>query len=288
MMIRVLLVFLVFLPLASHVEAAVWNEVTNSFGGGRRPPAPPSIRIRLIHGSPGVDVEVQGQYTLYDPNVELNKRERYIDTRYRGKCRYFQALGGGLKWGEEFPNLHQLKIVDDKPSSKTIIEGHIYKGPIYVYDVQGSLSIVNEVSIEEYVRGVLDLNVKEELEPEMLYALAIATRTNAYFQSQHPKNKFWAVDAKEVNYEGLTSGSEQIYAAVRLTKNMVMSLTGIYEGLANPFPVQFGTLTLGHSDANALPSKITIQEANEMAKKGEHAAQILAKAFPGSIIMLVQ
>lgn len=287
-MIRVLLAFLAFLPSAFHLEAAVWNEVVNSFGGGRRQPAPPSIRIRIIHGTPKVDLEVQGQYSLYDPNIDLNKCERYIDTRYRGKCRCFEALGGGLKWGEEFPNLHQLKIVDDKPNSMTIINGNAYKGPVYVYDVQGNLSIVNEVSIEDYVRGVLDSNVKEELESEMLYALAIVARTNAYFQSCNPKNKYWAVDAKEVNYRGLTEEPEEVQDAVCLTKNMVMSRTGIYEGYANPFPAQFGESNLGHSDTNALVSKISIQEGNEMARKGSHAAQILGKAFPGSIIMLVR
>ena len=40
------------------------GSIANSFGGGRRPPSPPSILIRVVHGAPGVDLEVQGQYSL--------------------------------------------------------------------------------------------------------------------------------------------------------------------------------------------------------------------------------
>ena len=199
----------------------------------------------------------------------------------------FQAIGGGLKWGEEFPNLHQIKIVDDKPDSIIIINGHHYKGPIYVYDVQGNLSIVNKVPIEDYVISVLGTTIDEQLELETLCALAIVARTNAYYQALSPKNKYWAIDAQDINYQGFTRGTEEIDAATRLTKNMVMSRTGVYEGVILPFPAQFDHAALGQSEKNVIVSKISIQEANAMAKQGEHAAQILGKAFPGSIIMLM-
>lgn len=250
-------------------------------------PIPYAIRILLLHDIPGVELGVCGQYSLYDPNrISCKGREKYLSTRFKGKCRYIQPYGCGIKWGEEFPGLYQLKIVDDKQESYTFIDQQSYKGAIYVYDIGNTLSLVNEISIDEYVRLTLN-QFEQDFEPEMLCALAIVARTNATYQAMYPRNKYWAVDAKDINYCGCIPGREDIYRAIYLTQQMMMSRTGIYEGVVTPFPAQFEQYNLGQTSKEAVTSKITLQEANEMAKKGFHAAQILSKAFPGVTIMLV-
>jgi len=126
------------------------------------------------------------------------------------------------------------------------------------------------------------------LEPETLAALAIVARTNAYFQAVNPKNTYWAVDAQKVGFQGNIPHLNSTDNASKMTLHMVMSRTGVYEGVATPFAAQFGRLLTGQSPKDMEVSKITLEEANAMAQRGDHAAQILAKAFPRSTIMLME
>lgn len=282
MILRALLLFLALLPFSSSVQAGLWDNVTGYFKG-RTQSEPPTIRVLILHDVEGAKLEVRGKYRLFDPYTKS-----HISTRFTGKSRYIQALSDGLKWGEAFPGLYQLKIQPDDASTTTVINGHEYDGLIYVYDIGGTISIVNELPVEDYVHSVLGSYRNDNLEPETLAAIAIVARTNAYFQAVNPKNTYWAVDADKVGYQGLLPGSSAVDDAVRLTRYMIMSRTGIYEGIATPFAAQFGPLAAGQSAKDMTVSKISLEEANAMAQRGEHAAQILAKAFPGTTIMLMQ
>lgn len=283
MLSKIFLCTLIGLSSIICVEAGVWDQVTNAITGKTNTCVDPSIRVLLVHDIPSINLEVKGQYTLYDPNV----KDGIGNTRFAGKSRMIQALGSGLKWGEEFPSQHQLKITHDKPESLSIINGNQYRGEIFVYDIGGTISIINQVPLETYVRYVLSSNYPEEAEPEVLFALAIVARTNAYFHAANPKTKYWDVDANLVGYRGQLQSSKLIDQAVEMTRHMIISRTGVYEGVLTPFAVQFDQLALGLTAKDVTQSKITLEEANEMAKKGDHAAQILTKAFPGSTVMLI-
>jgi stage II sporulation protein D len=280
---RILLLFLALWPLlSSPLQAGVWENITGYFKGPTRP-EPPSIRILVLHDVEGANLQIRGRYSLYDPYTNS-----HVSSRFAGKSRYIQALGDGLKWGESFPGLYQLRIEPDDNDTLVTINGHDYEGLVYVYDIGGTISIVNQIPIEDYVQSVLNHYRDQNLEPETLSALAIVTRTNAYFQAFNPKNTYWAIDAQKVGFQGRIPGNSSLANAANQTRYMIMSRTGVYEGVATPFAAQFGNLPTGQSPKDIEVSKITLEEANTMAKKGEHAAQILAKAFPGSTIMLMR
>ena len=281
MILRTLLLFLALLPFSSPLQADVWDNIKGYFKGSTRSEAP-TIRVLLLHDVEGAKLEVRGKYSLFDPYTNS-----HLSTRFAGKSRYIQALGDGLKWGEAFPGLYQIKIKPDDGST-TVINNHEYQGLIYVYDIGGTISIVNQIPVEDYVRSILFGYQNQHLEPETLAAIAIVARTNAYFQAVNPKNTYWAVDAEKVGYQGHIPGSFAVDDAVKLTRYMIMSRTGVYEGIATPFAAQFGDLSSGQSTKEPETSKISLEEANAMAQRGEHAAQILAKAFPGSTIMIMQ
>ena len=290
---RCFFLVLAFLPLTHNLEAKVCGGYSAAPTFSRNYcEMPSSIRILITHNVPGVELGVTGQYTLYDP-VSLNRgdcgqKDHFIGTRYKGKCRYLETLIDGLKWGEEFPGQHQLKIVDDLPTSRTIVQGIEYKGPLYIYNVAGTISIVNELPIEEYVRNYLNQNYNTELEIEALYALAIIERTNAYFLAQNPKSPYWAIEAEKINYRGLACIHEKVNQAIYYTNRMVLSRTGVYEGVITPFMATFETSIINPNHPEVVKSQISIDEANQMAKNGLHAAQIIAKAFPGSTIMMTR
>lgn len=248
-------------------------------------PQPPSIKVLIVHDKPGVVMEVKGKYKIYDPHANA-----YLSTRFIGKRKFIQAVKDGLKWGEEFPGIHQIKIVPDDQKTTTIVDGIEYQGTIYVYDIGGTISIVNEIDIEDYLTSVLETQFDDNLSPEAFAAIAITARTNAYYQAMNPKNTFWAVDAASVEYEGyaLTRRISSIVKAINATKYMVMTLPeeGTRKGV--PFPAQWGSVVGGaKSTGNLVLSKITLYQAEDMAKAGDHAAQVLAKAFPGTQIVLM-
>lgn len=272
MFLRLLVLALLYLPLTTRLEAAffeLWKE---------QAPCPPAIEILIIQDRPGATIEVKGKYHLYDP-----KDYSLISTRMTGKRRFMQVLTDGLQWGEEFPGLHQLMIVPDTQEVTAIVDGVEYRGSIYVYDVGGSVGVVNEVEIEDYLQSILGAQENNTLPQEVLAAMAITVRTNAYYYMSHPKSSFWAINADKVGYRGYAVANPNSPAgqAVKQTRYLILSHPG-GQGNANPFPVTF-------SD-NKIPgvstSKISLQEAVDMAKKGANAADILAKAFPGSTIVL--
>ena len=282
MLSRIFLLFLAFASLGSPLQGGVWDNVTGYF---KRPvaPEPPTIRVLVIHNVDGVNLEVHGRYSLFDPHTNS-----YLSTRFKGKSRYIQTMSDGLKWGEAFPGLYQLKIRPDENTSFSSIDGYDYDGVLSIYDIGGKISIVNQITIESYLRSILSSLQEEDLEPETLAAIVIAARTNAYFQAMTPKNAYWAVDGQKVGFQGRAALNSSLEGAIRQTRYMIMSRTGVYERVATPFAAQFGNMTTGQSTKDVVVSKISIEEANAIARNGGHAAQILGKAFPETTIMLMQ
>lgn len=279
-MIRLLLLF-TFISFQFNLQGGLWEDVKGWFLPDEKP-LPPMIRVLIVHDVEKVNLEVRGKYSLFDPYTN-----EYMSTRLAGKSRDIEALNDGLKWGEAFPGLYQLKLRPDDPETVILINNKEYRGPIYVYDIGGTVSIVNEIPIEEYLASTLSQLDSLTLLPETWSSLVIVARTSAYFQAVNPKNTYWAVDAQKVNYEGaIIPRNPLIKHSLEVTKYMILSRTGIYDGVATPFAAQFGPLTANGKEIET--SKISIEQADEMAKEGDHADQILSKAFPGTTIMLLK
>ncbi len=281
-MLKLIVGLAIFAPFCFPVEAGIWSRITDTFQQ-REKPVPPSIRVLIIHDVEAVDLEVKGKYSLYDPYTN-----DYISSRFIGKNRQIQALSDGLKWGEAFPGLYQIKIKPDSAETITVVDGREYQGETYVYDIGKTISVVNNVPIEHYVKEILTQYENLNLAPETLSALAIVIRTNAYYQAANPKNTYWATNAEKIGYNGELQSSPVIEEALRVTKYMIMSQTGVYEGMATPFAAQFNAKTPGGDLArDARIAKISLEQADQLAKGGDHAAQLLNKAFPGMMIMLI-
>lgn len=278
-MCRALLLILAMLNFAAPVQAGLWNNIKGMFGSRERC-QPPSIRVLVAHDLEKADMEVKGAYSLYDPYSNC-----YISTRFIGKSRTILPMGDGLKWGEAFPGLYQLRVAPEDCCGLVNVDGVDYLGSVTVYDIGGTISIVNQVTAEDYIRSILGREELQGLHPETLAAIAITARTNAYFQAVNPKNTYWAVDAKKVGYVGSRSEPLATDKAVAVTRYMIMSQSSLYDEVATPFAARFSSDTSASKEERV--SQISIEEAEKMAQRGDHAAQILAKAFPGTTIMLI-
>lgn len=277
MIAKVFMLMLALMPMTGKIEASIWDY----FFSSEVKPDPKTIKVLIVHDKPGVVLEVKGKYSLYDPN-----RNKHISTRFLGKRRFVQAVTDGIRWGEEFPGVYQLLIVPEEKTMTTVVDGVNYKGSLYIYHVDGAISIVNEIEIDDYLNSILSTTHPEQMTEEMAAAVAIAARTNALYFAENPRSPYWSVDADVVGYQGESAVNERLSSvqAVDATKQMVMSQSKNHEGL-HPFPADW-VLSAAQSRSEAKLALISLQEAESLAKKGNHAAEILKKAFPGTSIQL--
>lgn len=283
MILRMLFFLFAFMPFTPSLQAGWLDNITGYFRSAP-PSTPPKIKVLIVHDQPGVVLEVKGKYKILDPHAK-----EHISTRFVGKRKFIQAVRDGIKWGEEFPGVHQLKIVPDEKTTTTLIDGIEYRGAIYVYDVDGAISIVNETYIEDYLTSILALRYRDPQPEEALATIAIAARTTAYYQAENPKSEFWAADGRQVGFQGFVTTRQPsgIERAIRATRYMVMSRSSGKKGQINPFIADWKQPGQSKSAVQAIVSQIGLNQVDEMAKQGEHAAQILAKAFPGIKIELI-
>lgn len=240
----------------------------------------PLVRVLVAHDVPNAMIEVHGNYILTDPY-----QGDVVSRRIYGKQRLIEPLPGGLKWGEVFPNLFQIKITPGSPESSVTVNGLNYRGNIYVYDIGGTISIVNEVPIEEYVMGLLTAQIDEPLPDEALAAIAIAARSNAFYQATHSPNPYWDVDARAVGYSGehLSTHGKTTEQAVTGTRYMVLAQQRM--GETNVIlPLQWSRTEASGSHGELV---LSVPTAVQLAERGAHAAQILQTQFPATIIQRI-
>lgn len=280
MLIRVLLILFSICTFTSTANAAsLWEKVQSFLSKDQ--PKKPSIKVLVVHDADGVILEVKGKYNIYDPFT--NER---LGTRFVGKGNLIQAMQGGLKWGEEFPGIYQILIIPDDPKTTTIVDGIEYRGSVYVYDVKGHISVVNEVDLEDYVNSILSLEFKEPRSSEAMAAVAIIERTNALHQVSTAKNPYWHVRAKDVDYYGyaVTGRANGVDQAIASTRYMILSRTN------NDSLAPFSAAWIFQSQEQVPKRKsfpgLSFEDAEALALKGSHAADILSKAYPNTVIRL--
>lgn len=108
------------------------------------------------------------------------------------------------------------------------INGHQYHGEVIISKKSsGKLNIINNIKVEEYLRGVVPLEIgkKGERDFEALKAQAIAARTYTY--SRLFARKDWEYDLKSTVADQVYGGVEAEYyltdKAIKETENMVMT-----------------------------------------------------------------
>lgn len=206
---------------AEKVTATV--EQPNRFG---------MIKVLLGKDLEAVNLEVRGGYKIFDPKTGVK-----LSRASRAKQNLLRPTLDGIVWGEAFAGYYQIALIPNEPNDYVLINGIQYAGDLYVYQVGNTLNLVNVVPIERYVQSVLNPKVDRDLHPEVLAALAIIERTQAYYLAQKNENALWHVDAQKINYQGLgvCARSNGIDRAVEQTHHLVMKSKsyGIQDGYFN-------------------------------------------------------
>jgi stage II sporulation protein D len=108
------------------------------------------------------------------------------------------------------------------------LNGREYGGPIDIVRTAGGLAVVNEVSFEEYVAGVVRAETGERWPQEALRAQAVAARTYAAFHRQMNTVRPYDVLASTAHqvYAGRPAATSAVWAAVHETVGQVLRLDG--------------------------------------------------------------
>lgn len=183
------------------------------------PIAPRNIQVLIEKDASEALLEVKGPYYLINPHDGSRVASGLLGKRFM-----VRELEAGLKWGEEFPGIHQITIKPRSSETSIFINGIQYDGSVSVYGVSGAINIINDIEIESYVKSILTTQISPTLEPEVLSALAILTRTDAYYHATRNPVSFWHVAAHEIGYSGsaLVVTDSPIEKAVDSTRHLIL------------------------------------------------------------------
>lgn len=145
----------------------------------------------------------------------------------------FHSIGVTVSLRNQKLYLNDNEVVNKKlliTSSSPVIclEHHAYRGGfVILYDDTG-LIIINNIPVEEYLYGVIPLEMPENWDKEALMAQSVAARTYAlYMKEKHCDRKFdIETTTRSQLYGGYASETPNTTAAVNATKGEVISFYG--------------------------------------------------------------
>ncbi len=184
---------------------------------------PATIKILIGKAQNKILLEAKGRFHVYNPLTSLP-----LTDGIKSKCNWVSSSSNGLIWGELIPGAHQMRIVPTDPQSSLLVNGIEYRGCIEIHDIKGKLHIVNEVDIERYLKSTMIAQFSSDMDEEVMDAIAIIARTNAYYLGSLKPSAFWHVDAQEVGYQGYALTLQNMHAerAINNTRFMVMTYQG--------------------------------------------------------------
>jgi stage II sporulation protein D len=178
-----------------------------------------NIRVLLEQNKNEALLEVCGPYYILNPHDGSK-----VSSGILGKRFIVRSTTAGIKWGQEYPGIHQIVVIPRSADSKILLNGIQYEGAISIYKVNDKLNIINEVDVESYLKSTLNAEFQNPLESEAMAAIAIAARTSAYFQIHNNKSAFWHINGESINYQGsaFVIPDSTTTQAIDATKNLIL------------------------------------------------------------------
>ena len=124
------------------------------------------------------------------------------------------------------------------------LDGRRYRGSLAVRaDAQGGLTAMELASVDDYVRGVLPIEMPHYWPREALMAQAVVARTFALYRMSAPDGKRSYLTLGDMAYRGAASESPRTDEAVSATAGTVLFYGGA------PLPAYFHSTCGGHTSS---------------------------------------
>ncbi len=218
---RTLTLVLALFAISFSAEAATWQSMKDLFGF-EMPDGPPAIKVLVGKDLSEVQLQVTGGYRVYDPIKGSRVSFGFFEKNYP-----IVPDREGLRWGQLFTDTFILTLVPDNNKGVIDLNGAEYKGRLHIYQIDGRISLVNEVPIEDYVKSVVAAEINPDSPDEVISSIALVERTEAYYHVLRGQRAYWDVEADDVQYFGnsVTYSHKHIDRVVNQTKGMILTLS---------------------------------------------------------------
>ncbi|NGX49355.1 MAG: hypothetical protein K940chlam5_00953 [Candidatus Anoxychlamydiales bacterium] len=229
--------FLIFFITLTSYSFAVENYTTQT-------DRPENIQVLLAKNVDEALFESKGSYVVLNP-LDGSR----ITSSLTGKRFMLKATSTGIKWGEEYPGIHQIYVVPKSKNSSLLVNGIQYEGAICVFKMKNKIHIINDVNIESYLKSTLTPQFPYPMENEVMAAITIAARTTAYSHVKRNKEAFWHVSADEIGYQGraVIQLDSHVSNAVDRTRHIILVLSD--KGENRPFAATWTENSAGKTAA---------------------------------------
>jgi SpoIID/LytB domain protein len=184
-------------------------------------PKAPTIKVLIKKDTCGALVESKGKFEITNPQTQ-----KILSSGNKGKRYYLHAQEDGLRWGEGFPGVYQIKLSGSTPNDTFLVDGIEYDGTLEIFDVDHQVNIINEITVENYLKHWMGyLFDGEHTDQKVLKALSIVLRTQLYHTLLKGQNAFWQIDGAKTNFLGHSGAllDKYIDEAVDSTKTVILT-----------------------------------------------------------------
>ncbi len=195
------------------------------------------IRVAVLSDASSISLKINGSYEITDTRGSVLAEGTVLKTTVT-------TYKGGISWGGSFfktPKVF-IKATDSGPIS---VNGRLFKGSIQlIKNKDAAFTVVNQVELEDYIKGILYHEASHYWPMEALKAQAIASRSYALYQMQENKLNSFDVtsDIYSQVYGGKTSERYRTSMAVDETKGLALTYRG------KLFSAYFSATCGGHTE----------------------------------------
>lgn len=183
---------------------------------------PEQVKVAIVRDSREVDLAIHGAYRFRDMSSGkvIAKGIYLADSRVR-------LLDRGILMGLNVYPVSRLTIEPSRDAS-ILIDGRPFRGEItFIRTAENRITVVNDINVEDYIKGVLYHEVSHHWPMEALKAQAVAARTYALY-SINPAGKPYDVtnDIYSQVYGGKESERYRTDLAVDYTRGQILTYNG--------------------------------------------------------------
>ena len=204
-----ILALLLLLHCAPHAEAA----------DGRADEGP-RIRVAIARNSPSLKLKTSSR--VYAQDVKTGQKYLLLE---RSAYEIKASAGGISVAGQQLSS--PIKLLSSDGQERIRLGGNLYKGDILIRASGGDkLDIIEYLPLEDYLYGVLGVEMSPDWPLEALKAQAVASRTYA-LKNINPARDYDVTDGVEMQvYNGTAKINSRIIDAVNSTRGEVLKYKG--------------------------------------------------------------
>ena len=192
--------------------------------------------INLILANPSYAIKIGLLTQVEEAGIGTNVAGRMIDTHTNKTVCEVDAMKGymlvpykrdiAIKSGSHFYTLETDSVVL-RPDTEGFVstKGKWYRGTLMIKNIDGKLTVINDIDLESYIKGVVPVEMSPSWEYEALKAQAIAARSFALANlGKQSRNGYDLKDNTEDQaYGGASSETKITTKAVEETDGLVLT-----------------------------------------------------------------